>query len=192
MGKLSQLTTNVRAGFGTSYQNTLWMDFAERFRLSQVLPYVHGVLLDIGCGYNNLVRRYGRGVGVDVYPWPGVDVLVDDCSRLPFSQNTFDTVTIVATLNHIPNRDAVMLEVRRVLKYDGHLVVTMIGPIIGWLAHIVFRQDERLRGGMVDGELKGMTDGHVLSLLYGAGFDVKLRKRFELGLNRLYLARMCE
>ena len=34
-------------------------------RIRAVLPRVRGRLLDIGCGTNELVRRYGNGVGVD-------------------------------------------------------------------------------------------------------------------------------
>ena len=42
------------------------MDMLESRRLAVALPYVRGRLLDIGCGYNNLVRAYGSGVGVEV------------------------------------------------------------------------------------------------------------------------------
>lgn len=172
---------------GENQGSTKSMDLAEPFRIAQVLRHVHGFPLDIGCGYNNLIRRYGRGVGVDIHPWEGVDVLVDDCSRLPFRDNTFDTVTMIASLNHITNRREVLREVRRVLKDDGHLIVTMIGPIVGYFAHIVFGKDEKSRGGMVDGECKGMTHGHVTKLMRSTGFEIVLHKTFELGMNRLYI-----
>ena len=42
-----------------------------------VLEHVKGKILDIGCGENLLVKQYGNGVGVDVYPWGGIDALVD-------------------------------------------------------------------------------------------------------------------
>lgn len=165
------------------------MDLVEQLRLSQVLPHVRGSLLDIGCGYNNLVRQYGQGVGVDVCLWPGTDVLVDDSARLPFAPGTFDTITIIAALNHIPNREAALKETRRILKLGGRLIVTMISPLVGQVAHVIFRQDEEVRGGLEEGELKGMTDGHVLSLMQEAGYEIFFRRRFEWGLNRLYVAR---
>jgi len=68
------LVARIQAVFRLSQGDALWMDSTERFRLAQVLPYVRGALLDIGRGYNNLVRWYGRGVGVDIYPWAGTDV----------------------------------------------------------------------------------------------------------------------
>jgi hypothetical protein len=66
-----------------------------------VIPHVRGRLLDVGCGANQLVRRYGDGLGVDVHPWANVDVLVSDCSTLELKSATYDTVTFVACLNHI-------------------------------------------------------------------------------------------
>src|SRR6476620_9547381 len=35
------------------------MDPLERWRLRVVLPFVRGRLLDLACGYNNLVRAHG-------------------------------------------------------------------------------------------------------------------------------------
>ena len=39
----------------------------ERHKI--VLSHVNGKLLDIGCGENLLVKQYGDGIGVDVFPW---------------------------------------------------------------------------------------------------------------------------
>jgi hypothetical protein len=41
----------------------------EQKRIQTTLPHINGDLLDLGCGMNNLVKSYGNGVGVDVYPW---------------------------------------------------------------------------------------------------------------------------
>jgi hypothetical protein len=49
------------------------------WRIKAVLPHIHGRLLDIGCGTNDLVKSYkGEGVGIDVYQWGDVDLVVDD------------------------------------------------------------------------------------------------------------------
>lgn len=66
-----------------------------------MLPNVKGRLLDIGCGNNMLVKAWGNEIGVDVFNWPGVDMVVEDCAKLPFTDGEFDTVTIIAALNHI-------------------------------------------------------------------------------------------
>jgi hypothetical protein len=47
-------------------------------RVAIALGRCRGLLLDIGCGTNELAGRYrlrqGTAIGVDVYPWPGADV----------------------------------------------------------------------------------------------------------------------
>ena len=164
------------------------MDLLEAWRARIVRPWLQGRLLDIACGYNNLVRAHGQGVGVDVHPWAGIDVRIGDAARLPFAPAVFDTVSIVAALNHIPNRVEALREVRRVLRPEGRLLVTMIGPATGRVAHALFRHDEDERGGMVTGELDGMPPPQVRAVLRDGGFTVTREVPFQLGLNRLYVA----
>jgi SAM-dependent methyltransferase len=163
------------------------MDLLEEWRAAKVLPLINGRLLDVGCGFNNLVRAYGSGVGVDIFPWEGVDVLIGDPASLPFPDRSFDTVTIGAALNHIPNRAAALIEIRRVLRPSGRLIVTMIGPKTGRLAHALFVRDERTRGGMRPGEQDGMTRQAVRALLRSRGFTVVGEVPFQLGLNRVFV-----
>ena len=160
-------------------------------RIKIVLPYLEGSLLDIGCGTNKLVRSYsGKGIGTDVYQWGDVDVLVDDTAKLPFDEKTFDTITFVATLNHIPNRTEVLLEAKRVLKDSGKLIVTMIPPKISRVWHGIRKpwdpdQSER---GMKEGEVYGFTENELSELLSEAGFEITFKKKFMLGINNLTIA----
>jgi SAM-dependent methyltransferase len=165
------------------------MDPLEAWRLAKVLPLVRGRLLDLACGYSNLVRSYGTGVGVDVYPWEGIDVLIEDAAQLPFRAGVFQTVSVVAALNHIPNRSHALLEIRRVLEPGGLLLTTMIGPLTGRVAHLLFHHDEHERGGMRPGEVHGLPPSEMRLLLREAGFTVEREIPFQLRLNRLYVAR---
>ena len=74
-------------------------------RVAIALGRCRGSLLDIGCGTNELARAYraqqGSAIGADVHPWPGADV-VCDTTRLPFPDRHFDTVVMLACLNHVP------------------------------------------------------------------------------------------
>jgi SAM-dependent methyltransferase len=163
---------------------------AER-RMKAVLPHIHGRLLDLGCGSNDLVRLYSNGVGVDVHPWPGADVIVDDSASLAWEAHSFDTITIVAALNHMPNRKAVLQECRRVLRPSGQVVVTMLTPRISRLWHWIrspWDADQRQRG-MKPGEVYGFTQREVIELFASYGFALRSRQRFMLGLNRLYVFR---
>jgi len=165
------------------------MDLLESWRLRVVLPHVRGRLLDLACGYNNLTRAHGNGLGADVFPWEGIDVRISDAARLPFRDSSFDTVSVVAALNHIPNREAALGAVNRVLRPGGRVLVTMIGPATGRIAHMLFHQDETRRGGMRPGELQGIRPSAMRVLLQQSGFELEREVPFQLGLNRLYVAR---
>jgi SAM-dependent methyltransferase len=165
--------------------------FLMNWRISAVFPLINGYLLDVGCGTNQLVKRYGNGVGVDVYPWENVDLLVDDTSKLPVEDETFDTITVIAALNHIPNRREVLYEINRVMKKDGLLIITMINPIISRIWHFLRRpwdadQNER---GIKDGEVYGFTRQDLKILLKSANFEIIAEKPFMLYLNRVICAK---
>ena len=165
--------------------------FLVKCRIKAVLPYVKGRLLDIGCGTNELVRLYGNGVGVDVYQWETVDLVVENTSDLPFDEESFDTVAIVAALNHIPNRQEVLREAHRLLRIDGRIIVTMIPPHLSKVWHFLRRPwdaDQKERG-MVHGEVFGFTREEVQGLLKEAGFDVILEKTFMIHINRVTVAK---
>jgi len=165
------------------------------WRNNRVLPYVRGRLLDIGCGTNRLVRSYvGEGLGVDVYQWGGVDLVIKDSANLPFKNESFDTVTVVAALNHIPNRNEVIAEANRVLKKDGRIIITMIPPRISKLWHFLRKPwdiDQKERG-MKDGEAYGLSRKEVHSLLSEAKFDILFEKPFMLWINCITIARKKE
>ncbi len=164
-------------------------------RRTAVLNRCRGLALDVGCGMNEMLQSYrsrqGTGVGVDIYPWPGTD-LVCDTVRLPFSAAVFDTVSMLACLNHVPSgtRDAVLHEAGRVLKENGQLLITMINPFVGFLTHkIRHRHDpDQLERGMSEEEAYGLTPSTVKELLTRNGFRVAEIIPFVFGLNRLYVA----
>jgi SAM-dependent methyltransferase len=162
-------------------------------RLLICLKYARGFVLDVGCGPNRLVNRHsGGGVGVDVYPWRGVSAVAAS-HALPFPDQSFDTVTMLAMLNHIPSprRTESLSEVTHVLRPDGALLITMINPAIGWITHRIRRRhdpDQTERGIGAD-EDWGLSDGQVRRLLAEAGLKVVRRQRFVWWLNNLYICR---
>lgn len=162
------------------------------WRIKAVLPHIHGHLLDIGCGTNDLVKSYRHeGIGVDVYQWGGVDLVVDNAAKLPFESDTFDTVTIIAALNHIANRSEVLAEAFRILRKTGIIIITMIPPRISHIWHFLRRpwdvdQNER---GMKSGEVFGLKPREVRDLLQDAGFDICFERTFMLSINRITIAR---
>lgn len=160
-------------------------------RIAAALPHLRGHVLDLGCGRNLLLQNYpGSGIGVDVFDW-GVGALVlEDTSKLPFPDNTFDTVAILAALNHIPNREEVLRDVHRVLRPDGHLVVTMINPVLSSVGHrMLWWYGEDWKRGMANGEVYGFWTSELIAMLGAAGFRLLRHERFLYGLNNLYIFR---
>ncbi len=157
-----------------------------------MLLHIHGHLLDIGCGTNDLVKSYRHeGIGVDVYQWGDVDFVLDNTAKLPFESDTFDTVTIIAALNHIPNRSEVLAEAHRILRKTGIIIITMIPPRISRVWHFLRKpwDSDQQERGMKFGEVFGLTSKQVQCLLIETGFEIILEKSFMLGINRLTIAK---
>lgn len=74
-----------------------------------------GIILNAGSG----VRRLGdRCLNVDLFPFPGVDI-VCDLQSLPFRDAVFDAVTCDQVLEHVADPEAVCRELLRVTKTGG-------------------------------------------------------------------------
>ena len=160
-------------------------------RVIMALRYTKGRLLDIGCGANNFVRSYGNGVGVDVAKWEGCDQVIKNAAKLPFDDNSFDTVSYLACLNHIPNRNDSVKEAARVLSNDGRIIITMITPKLGNFVHWLRYKndpDNQERHINNENELLGMSHEQIKSILKEAGFTNIKHKRFVFGLNNIYIA----
>ena len=105
--------------------------------LRRVAPRARGRLLDVGCGdkpYEPIfLPHVTEYVGVEqettftataaAHKARRPDVLYDG-ARLPFEDRTFDTVLSVQVLEHTPRPQALVLEMSRVLKDEGVLILS--------------------------------------------------------------------
>lgn len=101
----------------------------------------HGKLLDIGCGSNPFFLRsvevdgkYGIDPNTVSNSGDGINLIKAniETNRIPFSDNFFDVVTMLAVIEHInPHRlPHVLEEIKRVLKKDGRFIMTTPSPWI--------------------------------------------------------------
>ena len=179
----------IRLVFAHEVINKMGLCSLRDERYDLVMEHCRGRLLDIGCGNNQLVRKYGHdSIGVDVYDFGGDAIIVENTSKLPFDDGSFDTVSFVASLNHIPNRREVLEEAYRLLSEGGRVVLTMISPLLGIIRHkMAWWDPDQHHRGIGKGEQKGLTHKYILSIMENAGFRYIERKRFIMGMNNLYI-----
>jgi ubiquinone/menaquinone biosynthesis C-methylase UbiE len=79
--------------------------------------------LDIEPALITKVRRKVLREGLE-----NVAPIVGDGERLPFAENSLDLAFLVCVLGEIPNRDAALKELHRVLRRDGVLSVSEMLP----------------------------------------------------------------
>jgi 2-polyprenyl-3-methyl-5-hydroxy-6-metoxy-1,4-benzoquinol methylase len=96
-------------------------------------------VLDVACGsgYGSqiLSQTAKRVIGVDIcgetvkycrsrYKSENLAFLQMDCCHLAFPSSSFDTVVSFETLEHLENHDRFIIELKRILKDDGLLIIS--------------------------------------------------------------------
>jgi SAM-dependent methyltransferase len=88
--------------------------------INQRINANHPVVIDIGCGKK---KKPGR-IGIDQVDLPGVDIVTDIESGLPFfPDGSVAEIHCRSVLEHISNFEHLLKEMMRVLKPDGTLHV---------------------------------------------------------------------
>jgi SAM-dependent methyltransferase len=129
---VSGLDANLRSGPQMLMYRALARDLARR------RP---GRLLDWGCGWGQVTKLL-RDEGVDAVPFDYREGLDEPTTRplerfpeleahlssepvaLPFADGSFDTVLSCGVLEHVPDPDGSVAEIRRVLRPGGIFYVT--------------------------------------------------------------------
>lgn len=168
-------------------------------RMQVVAARCRGRVLDIGCGPGNILINdyigHDNGTGIDVFQYEGVENLVEDMAKLPFEDESFDTVTLVAVGGHIPKDKRVeeFREFARVLKVGGRLIMTEGEPITQYLRHkwldlISGGTDMDSERGMEEEEEYCMPREEIFAYLNTAPLKLTEHTRFMWRLNNVYVA----
>ena len=135
-------------------ETTYWWFVGRRIILAETIqrhlasPVAQA--LDIGCGTGGnfpILSRFSKAVmGLDTSPqalgycrsrgWNTVGLMQKD-GMLPFADETVDLVTLFDILEHVADERPLLGEIRRVLRPDGLLIVTVPAFQFLWSEHDV-------------------------------------------------------
>jgi len=108
----------------------------------EYVPANQGTHLDFGCHQGKFLyalkaKNINRLVGVDISReavksgrqlYPELEIIhIHQTVPLPFADDTFSSVTVLDVLEHITRQAELLVELNRVLKQDGKLIVTVPG-----------------------------------------------------------------
>jgi len=183
-------------------ENIIGLTSLREERFENVAKFCNGRVLDIGCGRNNLFiktwLKTENNIGIDIFPYEGVENIVSDMTHLPYEDSMFDTVTLIAVGGHIPQKRRVseFNEISRVLKLGGQLIMTEGEPVSQTIDHIWRHYSLAMVGkkgmdherGMEHDEQYCMPKKELLKYLNTPPLRLIKRKRFMWGLNNVYVA----
>lgn len=179
----------------TLFEKDKWIfSSLQSERFDYVSREVTGYCLDVGCGRNNrFINNYldGDGIGIDVYPYEGLtnDNIVKDMTKLPFDSETFNSATLIANINHIPEsiRKSELKEIYRVIRKNGIIIVTMGNPVAEIVIHKIVKFHDKVfktnfdvdsERGMKEDEQYYLKYQEIIHLLQDAGFRNISKKYF--------------
>ncbi len=158
-------------------------------------------LLDIGCAggtFTNELSRHtdAKITAIDISPqaigyastkFPHINFEVHDADEdiFPFPDNSFETVTMLETLEHVLNPVEVLQDIRRVVKDDGEVIILVPSESwhfrLGW--EVWTRLPGNIGGGVWDDSHVQAFDGQKLRhLMEFIGYEILEEKWFNLGL----------
>ncbi len=94
---------------------------------------IHGDVLDFGCGSKPYIQEFKHcetyiGVDIEISGHNHETSLIDiyyDGSHLPWPDETFDSVVAFEVFEHLPDPAKSLQEIKRVLKSNGVLLITV-------------------------------------------------------------------
>jgi len=156
-----------------------------------------GTALEIGCGsglyLKSLMQKGWEAYGVDVSPLAvqyakqlGIRVHLGELTEAQFKDGFFGVVLCMGALGHIHNPSALLREVRRIIRGDGYLIVTL--PNIAGIEARIFKE-AYWNGKDIPRQLYFFTPETLENLLRKNGFYVKRKFFFGFISSRsLYIA----
>jgi 2-polyprenyl-3-methyl-5-hydroxy-6-metoxy-1,4-benzoquinol methylase len=172
--------------------------FLRDARFAKARPFIRpgDAVLDVGCDDGAMFERLRgvikSGVGVDpvltgkketdlytLYPGTFPDAVP--------AGPRFDVITMLAVLEHIPPAQQLLLgeACYRRLNPDGRVVITVPSPRVDDILHVLMKL--RLIDAMSAHEHYGFDVEQTEGLFTSPLFRTRVKRRFQLGLNNLFV-----
>ncbi|KXK30257.1 MAG: hypothetical protein UZ01_01394 [Candidatus Brocadia sinica] len=157
-------------------------------------------ILDIGCGYDFKLLRtlepyieHGFGIDFKANDLESPKITIRKIllyEKLPFDNEIFDVVTMLAVLEHLNKPVEIIKEIERVLAPDGKLILTVPSkiskPVLEFLSYklgIINKEEIK--------DHKKYYDLNELKLLFGkTNLVIEKHKYFQFGMNNFCVARL--
>ena len=155
-------------------------------------------ILDIGCNggtFSKIIKdAAGKAnlIGIDinkqsvkyaVYKNNGITFLVADGQKLPFKNNSFDLVTCLEMLEHVPSPELVINEVNRCLDKDGQIIL-LVPNSVNFLFRIIWYAWTNLGKGRIwnEAHLNDFDEEQLLTIILKFGFELIKKKNILHGM----------
>lgn len=143
--------------------------------------------LDVGCASGFMISEIAKSYpqasyfGIDVYDkaiasakksYPKIKFEVASADKLPYRKDFFDLITFYETIEHVEDPTGCLKEVKRVLKKNGTLILTMDSGSL--LFRIVWFIWENTKGKVwQEAHLHPFNHNQLEDLIKDSGFIVK-------------------
>lgn len=167
-------------------------------RFLRIAPYIKrgSIVADLGCGYDGrflkiISNKIRKGVGVDICVstnkiHKNITLIESDINkRLPLEDSNFDIVTAMAVIEHIENPKKFILEINRILKKNGRLIITTPSTIAKPLLDFLAFKMHSLSNSEISDHKQYFDQNGIAKLLLVCGFKNIKVKTFEMGFNLL-------
>ncbi|HEY4706430.1 MAG TPA: methyltransferase domain-containing protein [Thermodesulfobacteriota bacterium] len=165
--------------------------------------------LDAGCGDGTRTLLFDDGTrninGCDFKDWLApsargrVRLLTADIMKdgLPYEDGSFDLLLSFDVIEHLARPEALLYEMRRVLRPDGVMVVSTpnrrrpYGVVLSMLGKRSFPYGEKKDSDPYAQHIREYTAGELRDALAGAGFSVIRANRVFYGITGWYGVKSC-
>ncbi len=166
------------------------------------IPQESNDLLDFGGGYGYLIRHAHclKAVSIDEKAILTINrdhqgnVVSEESAegflfvdKLPFDDECFDCITAVAILEHIKDIKKILQEFNRILRNGGTLIITTPTGIVNRILPFLDKGSSQLRGKKVTEEHEHCLGIEQMQQYVQNIFRLKLYKRFQFGINQLFI-----